>query len=511
MPSGILHLGAKSKLLRKAGFQTVGQIVDAWPIANFGVRGLGNATIKVIGERLTAIADAEGATGLFDWERYSALSNIPLVPANIRPRSGVEFLQALPFALDEIAQALADRIYLIILNNRLAKLPAEQMTLDEIGRVEGVAVTRERVRQKEKRLLKELAGALIWEDFDGLGVLFRPSFTIWWKLAARHFRHQENISFNELVSGLCRVWRVSPEALMEQIPFVVAVITGDTKMPDGFAASIKLDSRLYADLVPETRDLQLSRLRLGKHALEFEKNGISTVGNLVEACKNGRSSVLKSKAGEVALKELQVLAHSLNASGQIVWSVYRTKSGLEILPPEPPRTAAEFAGDLTKTISSLLKVAGVTGRAKKIYNLRTGRIRSERLTLAQVAERLESHGPSIKREESVFLQFLHDLILQHEYCNSPVWLEESWLHYWDDAAEEFEKSRGDFKEFRRRLANRWSLSVRQLILAAPTLWAVIGGYPNGRPIKKKSPSVDNVVDSPRAAGTIKLRGFRQMH
>lgn len=511
LPSGVLHLGTKTKILRKAGFKTIGQIVDAWPIAKRRVRGLGTASIETLGERLIAIADSESLTGLFDWERYSELSNVPLIPSNVRPRTGSEFLHTLPNALEEIADGLADPIYSVILKNRLAKPPSEQMTLDEIGREKGVFVTRERVRQKEKKLLKELAGALIWEDFDGLGALFRPSFTIWWKLAARHFRHQEDISFDELVIGLCEVWRVSPEVLMEHIPFVVAVITGDNKMPGGFKSSTKIDSRFYGDLALGTRELELSWLRLGKYAFDLQRKGITTVGDLVEVCRAGRSSVLASKACQVAINELEVVAQSLEGSGDIVWSDYRVKSGLETLPSNSPSNPADFVRDLVRTVTSLLEVARVTGRAKKIYDLRTGRIRTERLTLAQVAERLEAHGPSIKREESVFLQFLNDLILQREYCRSPVWLEESWIHYWRDAAEEFEKSAGDFDAFRRQLASRWSVTVNQVIPASPTLWAVIGGYPNGRPIKSKSATLVIEVDKARASGKIKLRGFRQIH
>ena len=110
LPTGVLHLGTKTKFLRKAGFETIGQIVDAWPIANRRVRGLGTASIETLGERLIAVADSESPTGLFDWDRYSVLSNVPLIPSDVRPRSGIEFLHTLPNALEEIAGGLSDPI-----------------------------------------------------------------------------------------------------------------------------------------------------------------------------------------------------------------------------------------------------------------------------------------------------------------------------------------------------------------------------------------------------------------
>jgi len=138
------------------------------------------------------------------------------------------------------------------------------------------------------------------------------------------------------------------------------------------------------------------------------------------------------------------------------------------------------------------------------------------MTLQAVADALDTHLPTVKREETVFLSFLNGVLIGHDFSKLPVWLDDLWLEYWDEARASYESARDNYGEFSENLAWKWRLTVRDISKAAPTIWAVLSGYPNDRRSKRaisKAPVVNPIIDpDPQLpAGRIRLRGFRRVH
>src|SRR5262249_49725728 len=152
-------------------------------------------------------------SGTIDWQKFSETSGLQLLPAT-PVLSGKEFLDVLPNVLEALRHYLPDDGYRDILTNRLMLGPQDQMTLTEIGLRSDPVVTRERVRQKEKKLLSQLSGALIWDRDGPLGIQFHPTFTAWWRMAAVEFEGVIEIDFSEFVGRLASTWNVSLGALM---------------------------------------------------------------------------------------------------------------------------------------------------------------------------------------------------------------------------------------------------------------------------------------------------------
>jgi hypothetical protein len=512
LPVGVLHIGQKAMWFGQAGLSTIGQLSAVWPISMGQVPNIGASTIDLVGERFTSLMASAGDGEAVDWKHYSDLIGAAFVPEQIEFGSGDAFLASLPSVVSQIADRLEDPLEAAILLRRIAMPPGQQETLDDLARASTPRVTRERVRQKERGLLRDLARGLIWDDYGNLGIHFHPEFSARWKAAAAWFQGSDEITFADFVDGLSEVWGVSAEAVIQQAPIIMAIVTGDAQVPANFRSGFRIDARYYGPLPVSTSCLKLRVLRLGKYAEELLEHGIETVDDLIDCCRTGRISEIESRASRQALAQLAVLASCFADDCTIDWAMYRELQKMPAFPDEPPRSAAEFVLTVADEIEGLLCRSGVTGRAAEIFRLRTSRSLSCRPTLEQIGEQLETHGSSVKREETVFLQFLNDLLIERDYASAPVWLDETWLNYWRAANEVYLASSVDFDIFARQLSSRWCLSSSAYSDSLPTLWAVLSGYPDGRsPRRKRGQLTAKPAESVADTGRIKLTGFARLH
>ena len=507
LSTGVLHLGVKSKLLREAGLVTIGQIADAWPIEYGDIKGLGRAKLDLLVFRFHTLVLSVTADGAVNWDKYCEECGIPLVPSSSASVTGSEFLDTLGQTLAEIADSLPDKDYAKILRSRLSRMPGEQKTLDEIARTSKPRISRERVRQKEKKLLRQLPGGLIWENYDGLNIHFRPEFAEWWCIAASRFGDADEIEIDKFVTELANAWDVDVSSVMRQLPIILAVVTGEPGMPAGFRSLVGLDPVYYGNLSCYVRQLPLFRLRLNHHAARLDSEGIHTLGDLVELYRSGSIAQRQSASARCAAEHLNGIAGCLDSEGQINWSSYRMTLGLEQLPCSTTTSAENFATELPGVMTELLERCQITARSVHIFIFRTSHEKEKRPTLAKTGEHLDTFGPGIKREETYFLQRLNDMIVGRDYSLLPVWLNESWLRYWREAEATYSSSGSDFGFFQKMLLARWRL--RKANRAIAVLWSVLSGYPNGRPVRTARPSKGTPEDV--TVGRIRLKGFRRVH
>lgn len=514
LPAGILHIGNKAMWFRQAGMLTAGQISAACPIGVGQLPNIGSSTIELVCDRLVALAGSLREDGQVDWAHYSELIGAALLPEGSPAMSGEEFLASLPAVVEQIAAKLDDQLEAAILLRRIAKPPGEQETLDDLARSQTPKISRERVRQKERGLLKDLARGLLWEDYGGLKIHFRPEFSGWWKTAAARFRNTEEITFSGFIEGLSEVWGVTPAAVLQQAPVIMAIVTGDAQMPASFRSGFRIDPRLYDSLPASTSGLKLSSLRLGKYAAVLREFGLETVGDIVALGRSGRIANIESRASREALSQIAILAACLDDSGAIDWANYRERLDLRVLPSAPPASPAEFVAGVATVLEELLARSGVTGRAVEIFRIRTSRKLNERLTLHQVADKLQTYPTGIKREETVFLEFLNDLVVGRDFARAPAWLDEAWLVYWRAANEVYRVASADFDAFVRHLGDQWGLTQAERNASFPVVWAVLSGYPNGRPAggrrTRPLPAPSGEGDA-AGAGVIRLVGFSRLY
>jgi hypothetical protein len=501
LPLSILHIGQKSIWLNRAGYTTVGRILDAGPAQLGRLPSVGPRTVRTITKRLGQLS-ASSADGQLDLGRYCAVSGLVLIPDEIVP-DGIALLAMLPRVVAGLSDQLPDQIYRTILTERLSRPPREQRTLEQIAQQSVPPITRERVRQKEKKLLTQLAASLIWSRDNELGIHFHPSFTALWKQAALEFAGTDEIGFDEFVTRLSRVWGVQPGELTEHLPIIIALVTGEPQMPMAFRAGLRLPPELLNELPQATLELPLRQLRIGRQAERLRAKGITRLGPAIAL---GRSGQLP----DAVVGHLAVLAKALTPAGLIDWPAYADELGLERIPPRPPADARQFSAGFVAVVAQILHRTS-TDRRVRIFELRSSRAAGERLTLDAVARILGAHGPSIKREETELLQHLHDVLVDGEFAALDIWVDDDWLRWVRHAAQVFHQSGGQYDHFEAALALRWGTGSHELQPAVPALWAIFNGYPQGGRRRRTAPEPPFDPGTPVEPARIRLAGFRRLH
>ena len=509
LPIEILHLGAKTATLKRAGFRSVGDFQDDSVGRVQRLPAVGRRTIDLLQYRLQTLFACQGGEGGIDFERYFSEIQIPLIPSRAELSSGEEFLASLPLVFAEVADHIGDETSAQILQERLCKRPGEQRTLGQIAQSSRPPVTRERIRQKEKKLLGRLVDGLLNDNYSEFSIHFRPEFSRWWRLASEKLPANDDIGSREFVYLLSSVWDVSPASVVGQLPIVLAIITGQSTMSTEFRSIEWIDPKWFKTLGQSVRSVPVRRLRIGKYADQLTAAGYLSLDDVVTGLKSGAIQGGVSRAMDSFVSHLNLLASCIDDDGAVDWEKYRRSLDLERLPSSSPENALEFAQELPKNVERLLDRCNVTRRSAVIYNLRTCRDVKERKTLRQVANELKTHQPTIKREESVLLKFLNDVLIFGELSNLPVWLDEEWIKYWSEAASVFEVSDDNYRTFSRNLAWRWRLTGQSTRQAAPSMWAVLNGYPDGKP--RPESGVIGLDDPGKPVGRIKLKGFRRVH
>lgn len=509
LPIGVLHLGTKQRTCEEHGFKTVGQLADAWIDGSLEVRNIGSKTTDKLRDGLCALSTSTTDVGTVDWSVFSKTMGFSLIPAHAAPENGTRLLESLSSTVEAIAASLDDQIDADILIQRIARLPHDRKTLDDIARDH--RLSRERVRQRESALLAQIADALIWENYGSLKLHFVPEYSRFWKRAAAHFGDAQEIGFVEFLGGLCEAWQVDRAVLIRHLPIILAIVTGDPHVPADFRAGYRIENALFGQFSSSARQVGVKKLRLGRHARTLVDVGVNSIGELIDRCIDG--SLRESKLASVseAVSHMSVIGDSLTPSGDIDWARYRARLMIERNPPSAPRTPIEFLIGLESAISRILVDAAVTKRSIEIFTLRVSRKGSERQTLRSVADQLKTHQPTIKLEESKLLHFLNDLVVGGNYAVSPFWLDEEWIRFWRDASAVFSTAHGDYRIFDRLLSSSWSVTDPLRSNTFPMIWAILNGYPSKKSFESQSIAATYPRIEDSAPARIRLKGFQRPH
>lgn len=480
LPIGGIHLGNRGRALTSAGLKTVGDVVAKMPVGVSLIRNVGQEFLVKIDARLRNLEIASDAAGEVDWKAFCALCEIPYVGGQAYA-TGEEFLRSMNEIVHEIASNLSDPVAANLLTMRLNKAPQERHRLDQIGNSVSPSITRERVRQKETRLLTALRDAFTKGDFSDLEVHIAPEITEWWSLGYSAAR-QKAMDPGNLSEQLCRSWKVSPGLLALNYPFISTVMTGE------IMTRIKLKETIAVDLCPlqsnpRTASVQLSKLMFPTSTRFLSSLAIETIGQLVEAIRDRRISRAISAKHGIVIDHLALLTTCLTGQGEIDWNAYIAASNCDVLPLRMPNTTAEFFLNIDDLVQEVLDAAPPTMRASLIFKKRTSRPMFTRMTMEQLAADLKSYAPGIKKEETELLAHLKAVILNDEWGRGKFGLDQRFVSAWRILAQQYEDSEGDIEEFIDQVAARWKVTSSHVEAALPTVIAVITGYPYGRLVR----------------------------
>ena len=158
-PLGVFCLGAKAPRLATAGFRTVGELADAGPARLARISSIGPKTVRKVQQHLEKLSRVSD----FDTNiqaNFAAELEMPLSP--VKPvESGADMPRAITEVVEDVARVLTHASDVAILRLRQTRVPKERVTLDALSREARPVLTRERIRQRERNLIKALSDAWI--------------------------------------------------------------------------------------------------------------------------------------------------------------------------------------------------------------------------------------------------------------------------------------------------------------------------------------------------------------
>lgn len=523
---GVLHLGKKTDTLREQELMTIGDVAEypRWKLLSLPY--MGKTTISRIAEGMEALALAQRPDGEVDWEIYCDLMQLALLPAQPLEGSLTEIIALLPHIIEEAILSGESEDNRIILKNRIMRLPSERLTLEAVGELMPIRITRERVRQKEGKILRRLADSLILEDYAKASYHFRPEFTAPWRKAAEHFASIEtDISLNELISGLETAWRIPSKVFQEQLPLITAIITGELPTGEDFRKAMPIEANLLSQGTGAALAAPLKLLQTKKAAGALAEKGLFKVGDFLDAAASGEVDTEKGPAS-VARKHIGFLAQCVNVDGHIDWPNYARLAEVPIFPEYEILSPEDFLPQIIPTAIGVLETRALSVIAPRTFQLRTSLPLQDRPTTDALAMELSVHGPSVKMVETKLLKFLHEVFLEHHLSIARTHVRQDFLAYWSEVDQAFNEVDGDAELVKRVLTGRWGVSSEALEPYMPSIVAIMTGYPMGRlgrntkmqnkiipilttnrkeRIPEKNPKADTLPQR------VVLRGFRRTH
>jgi hypothetical protein len=460
-------------------------------------------------ERIEVLVQSIDESGKVDWASYCSQAGLQLIPKNARPASGIEFLNSISQFLEELVSALRDSATAMILAERICRPPRSQRTLESIAAASVPSLSRERIRQKESRLLRSLSGGLLDDDYGGLPVLFHPTFSQWWRDAADSLGQRDEIHVLELCRHLASLWDAPLSLVVSVLPTLLAVIRGEANVNSAIGAALDIAPMWYGPIPDSLSALEFRKFRLGGDASRLQEKGIGTLGDLCRALGDGSIYHHPNAIVERLINHCNVVAECSTGMSGLSWDCYRKEFQIVRFPDASVEDPAVFCSTLVQTLAELLSRCKLSRRASEIFLLRTCRDRDTRLTQAEVSRQLGAHQPSITNEEAALLEFLNDVFIGRDFSRLSVWLDERWMSFWDDVIDTYADGSWSFDAFSNALAYRWKVSRAEFAAAAPSIWAVLTLKPNGRARGRKI--VDQSAIQKLPSTIIKLRGFRRQH
>ena len=153
-----LGLGTKADILKKHGLHTLASLVDERHALG-RLPSVGQRTISLIHERMSQLASAM-IDGQLDLDRLAETQGVAIFPKEPDVEGG-EMAQVVSELIRSASLADGSEVAPLIAEHRICVSGSHAATLEAIASMPRAKITRERVRQIEKRVLGRVAGLLL--------------------------------------------------------------------------------------------------------------------------------------------------------------------------------------------------------------------------------------------------------------------------------------------------------------------------------------------------------------
>lgn len=496
-----LGLGAGAFKLKRNGYRTLASL-QVEPNTLWALPGVGKRTVSLAKTRLALLAEAvEG--GEVNLSRLAELQGLNIVPAEDLLEPGNLF-EPISSVLREVAKADGSDAALLLLQHRICTGGSDEATLEKVAEMLPVRITRERVRQIEKRIL-QTAATILLSPYPVMGmVVVRPLLREKFRSLAKALEKHEQIGPDQLAVMISIEWNCDLVQAVRVLPMVMAVIEGTARtyaelrrLVDSPAHYLRrlarIPSRWSAQNIGAERGLSLKLEELKVRNLEDLR--LAWIGG----CEFGKHEtyvrcILDATDHEPTDEE--AFAEKLGELTQ------------RPLVPLQKKAWSKYIASIRQDVEALISAGTFWSDAELIFKQRTSALPNERITIDALGEKLGRLGVTVKQTETDTLMRVASVVLKGQEGYAQCIIRPGWLALWDELNKIYQRFPNDQKSFSRSVEQLYGVEEEVLTMAMPSIWAILTGLPtrwsHGKAKIDNEPRITNL--SP-----VKLTGFRAVH
>lgn len=497
-----LGLGKKTYHLKQQGWRYVGDLPMNLEKTIYKMPGLGRQTAeRAISAKSNLTASC--IDGKIDRQVFADLEGMPIIPAS-RPDSSHSLSDWFRITLINAATYDDNPITSLVVKERVCKAGSNTATLEEIAFMPNVNLTRERVRQIEKRFLNRVRKGLLDPWTREAGCLFTDEFREPFVALADSLSSRESIGIPELVDNIEHFWNCRRREANLLLPMVMAIIEGTARTDGNLRRLGDLPEALLRPLRRPARDWPSWNLGAGKSLTRrMERNSITNAEGLRLAWIDGFD--FKDET-ETLLQGLAYLSE-LKTNSQPDFDYLSEVMGKKVFPAQPSNPSG-YLETIVTDLSTLIDQGDFYSRSKDIFLRRSALPPEERAVSQSLADEYGVTQPTVSRTQTVTLERLSDLILGKLAGCTGMMIRPDWLDFWIELENLFERFYPDQRTFQRSIMTTFDAPEGIVGVAVHPIWAVLSGRTSKRSIGQidTQKSAESHVMAPVA-----LQGFRTVH
>lgn len=248
-----------------------------------------------------------------------------------------------------------------------------------------------------------------------------------------------------------------------------------------------------ARLNEETRNLPLKAIHLEYRSEIFAEAGLVTLGDLVDASKDGIPPIRSVGKGTIKKMKfvLSAISESVDEDGRIDCKLFTRRTNIPMIPAGTvPSSGKEFIL-LLPAVGEELVSATKDERDRDIFMNRLTRKRSEQETLEELGARAGVSRERIRQIEKILLQRLSDALLYDEYPTLEFRFDPGFSRFFKQAAATFEGGDQDIsvERFMLKLKETWETPVEDILPHMALITAIL----SSKSVKPANLRIDRTV------------------
>jgi hypothetical protein len=496
-----LGLRGHSDKLKRAGFETLGQLLPSLYTLR-AHKGLGRTTMDACVERIRLL---QGSVEGGEWcpEKLAELQGVPVFPTLVAVQQS-QIIESIAGLVASISEDDPSEFASLIFKHRIINSGSDAASLQEVAEMLPSKITRERVRQIEKRILNK-AAKLLLESYPVLGgPVVRPEVKRKFGLLKQSLTEREEIGPLELAAEVSKAWGCDVAEAFACLPIIMALIEGTARTSAELRRLADARPSLLRPLTGASRCWPVQNIG-AERALsrKISQLGLRTLEDLRLAWLSGATF----GDHDDYVTRLLDIAGSKQFDGTEPEEVLGTGLDRCILPAQQAEPK-HYLENIREDVLTVIQTGTFWSDASIVFDRRTSRPPSERLTMQTLGDRLGRLGVTVKRTETDTLERLSSAFLGAESGFAPCIFRPSWLDMWSELESAYQRFSESPSGFRRTVEYIFGISEEQMTVALPTIWAVLSGVPT----RKSHGKLATNIKSPQSGlKPVILSGFRRLH